>query len=153
MSKYLSKHVPDISNMSPGHFGKQTISGNNHLLGKIMLERYISGKYTIYHIFMYGTSGVIEMPPAPASPAIQSSRSWARGPPEEPGPWSKLLGAGIRVYGIRYMVYGYTVYGYTVYDIRVYGYTVICPFLQKMKVLPSLVGKILIRSARPFCPH
>ncbi len=40
---------------------------------------------------MYGTSGVIEMPPPPASPAIQSSRSWARGPPEEPGPWSKLL--------------------------------------------------------------
>ena len=43
---------------------------------------------------MYGTSGVIEMPPPPASPAIQSSRSWARRPPEEPGPWSKLLGYG-----------------------------------------------------------
>ena len=46
------------------------------------------------------------------------------------------------VYGIRYTVYGYTVYGYTVYGytvygIRVYGirYTVIFPFLQKMKVL------------------
>ena len=42
------------------------------------------------------------------------------------------------VYGIWYMVYGirYTVYGirYTVYGIRVYGYTVICPFLQKMEV-------------------
>ena len=56
---------------------------------------------------MYGTSGVIEMPPPPASPAIQSSRSWARGPPEEPGPWSKLLdgwmaglagGGGISIY-------------------------------------------------------
>ena len=46
---------------------------------------------------MYGTSGVIEMPPPPASPAIQSSRSWARGPPEEPGPWSekRLLESGI----------------------------------------------------------
>ena len=44
------------------------------------------------------------------------------------------------VYGIRYTGIRYTVYGYTVYGIRVYGYTgirytVICPFLQKMKVL------------------
>ena len=41
------------------------------------------------------------------------------------------------IYGIRYTVYGIQVYGYTVYGYTVYGirYTVICPFLQKMKVL------------------
>ena len=60
--------------------------------------------------------------------------------------WGRYTGiryTGIRVYGIR--VYGYTVIPYRgrygagirVYGIRVYGirYTVICPFLQKMKVL------------------
>ena len=56
---------------------------------------------------MYGTSGVIEMPPPPASPAIQPSRSLDQGPGSSGGPRAQLLddwmaglagGGGISIY-------------------------------------------------------
>ena len=57
---------------------------------------------------MYGTSGVIEMPPPPASPAIQPSRSLDKGPGSSGGPRAQLVddwmaglaggGGGISIY-------------------------------------------------------